>query len=128
LTRIDHLTTDHIRRYPIASSALPPRVKYLSVRGNGAPEPSRPDGSAMPQVRAETPALARAIVMESDALSLQLPCQIAPDVALGRLVVLPIELPEVETRYGIIRRAGRSASPAATAFMQILHEVEAEIS
>jgi DNA-binding transcriptional LysR family regulator len=68
------------------------------------------------------------MVMESDALSVQLPRQIAHDVALGRLVELPIELPGMETRYGIIRRAGRSVSPAAAAFIQILREVETDLT
>ncbi len=82
----------------------------------------------MPQIRAETPLLARSIVIESDAVSVGLLSQIAPDVALRRLVALPLELPGIETSYGIIRRAGRSPSPAATALLEILREVESEVT
>jgi DNA-binding transcriptional LysR family regulator len=128
LVGIDPLTIDDIRRYPIALSALPSRLKFLSVGEKGAPGEQLANGSTVPQVRAEAPSLARAMVMESDALSVQLPRQIAHDVALGRLVELPIELPGMETRYGIIRRAGRSVSPAAAAFIQILREVETELT
>jgi DNA-binding transcriptional LysR family regulator len=128
LVGIDPLTIDDMRQYPIALSALPSRLKFLSVAANGAPGELLPNGSTVPQVRAETPSLARSIVMESDALSVQLPRQIAPDVALGRLVELPIDLPDVETRYGIIHRAGRSVSPAAAAFIEILRLVESEIT
>ena len=127
LTRIGTLTIDDLRRYPLAMSALPSRLGFLSVRDNGAPAEPLADGSIMPQIRAETPSLARSIVLESDALSMALPLQIAPDVALGRLVTLPIEAPGIETRYGIIRRADRSVSPAAAAFIEVLRQVEAEI-
>ena len=128
LTRADRLTIDDIRRYPVVSSALPSRLKFLSFRENGAPAELLADGSIMPQIRAETPSLARQIVMASDAVSVSLPLQIAPDVALGRLVVLPLDVAEVETRYGIIRRAGRSLSPAAAAFIETLRESESAIA
>jgi DNA-binding transcriptional LysR family regulator len=127
LTRIGTLTIDDLRRYPLAMSALPSSLGFLSVRDNGGPAEPLADGSIMPQIRAETPSLARSIVLESDALSLALPLQIAPDVALGRLATLPIEASGIETRYGIIRRADRSVSPSAAAFIEVLRQVEAEI-
>ena len=97
LTRIGALTIDDIRRYPLAMSALPSRLGFLSVRNDGAPAEPLADGSIMPQIRAETPSLARSIVLESDALSLACRCRL------------------------------RSVSPAAAAFIEILRQVEAEI-
>jgi len=128
LTGRSKLSIDDVRRFPFATSALPSRLDSLSASEVGASSADRRNGVTMPQVRVESPVLARRIVMESDAFSVGLPSQIAPDVALGRLVVLPFELPGLETRYGIIRRSDRSASPAATAFMQILREVESAIA
>jgi DNA-binding transcriptional LysR family regulator len=43
------------------------------------------------------------------------------------MVTLPLDLPWLETAYGILRLANRTSSPAATAFMEILREVEAGI-
>jgi LysR family transcriptional regulator of gallate degradation len=122
------LSLDDVRQYPFAFPSLPSRVSLPLIGKNGAPGLELPAGAAAPQIRAETAFLARCIVMESDALSAAVPCQIASEIASGRLVALPLALPWLETNYGIIRRADRTASPAAVAFMQILRDVEAAIA
>jgi DNA-binding transcriptional LysR family regulator len=64
------------------------------------------------------------VVLESDAVSVALPRQIEADLALGRLVLLPLDLPWLTTAYGIIRLAHRTPSPAAVEFLELLREVE----
>jgi DNA-binding transcriptional LysR family regulator len=65
--------------------------------------------------------------MESDAVGIALVTQIAGEVALGKLVALPLELPWLKTNFGIIRLANRTPAPAAVAFMAILREIESGI-
>jgi len=128
LTGINDLSIDDVRRYPFTSTALPSRVNFLSADENGAPSVELPNGSTPPQVRAETPDLARRIVMESDAVSVGIPSQIAADVALGRLITLPLELPGIETNYGIIRRAGPFAIAGCHRLQGDIWGVESELA
>jgi DNA-binding transcriptional LysR family regulator len=74
------------------------------------------------------PHIARLIVMESDVVGIAVGHQIDDDLAAGRLVRLPLQLPWLGTSYGVIRLARRTPSPAATAYIAVLREVEAEIA
>jgi DNA-binding transcriptional LysR family regulator len=85
------------------------------------------EGTTTPHIRVETPYLARAVVRESDAIGVALPTQIEHDIALGDVVMLSLRLPWLKTRYGILRLARRTLSPAAIEFLQVLREVEQAI-
>lgn len=67
------------------------------------------------------------LVMASDAISAAPHQLIAPHVALGTLAVLrePYGWPDLE--YGIIRKRGRTPSPAAEAYMTELRRIEAAL-
>jgi DNA-binding transcriptional LysR family regulator len=122
------LTLEEVRQYPLVGTAIPARLAQLaSGKGTGMPS-SLPEGVAAPEIRVETVGLVRRIVMESDAIGGAVLRQIADEVALGRLVPLALDVPWLTTNYGIIRLANRTPGPAATAFMKILREVEAEIA
>jgi hypothetical protein len=43
-------------------------------------------------------------------------------------VILPLDLPWLTTNYGIIRLAGRTASPLLVDFLNILRRVEDDIA
>ena len=45
-----------------------------------------------------------------------------------RLHKLPLDMPYLHTRYGMIRLQSRTPSPAAIAFMAQLREVEASLA
>lgn len=120
LDRGNELTVRDLAAFPLAATSLPRRIeRALEVGGQRTGFATR--------YRADTFELIRRIVLESDAVAAAVPAQIAADLAGGRLVALPLELPGIHTNYGIIRLARRTASPAATAFVEALRQVEAEI-
>lgn len=122
------LTLDDMRQYPFTVTMLPERLLALAAKDDVAPRTDLPPGVGAPAIRVETFRLARCIVLESDAIGAAAPSQIADDVARGHLVALPLRPPWLRTRYAMIRLAGRTPSPVADAFMQVLREVEAGIA
>jgi len=80
-----------------------------------------------PRILVETFAAAKVIVARGDAISAALPIQIAREVADGVLSLVPADLSWPNLNYGIIRRKGRSLSPAAERFRDILRGIEARI-
>lgn len=121
------LTLEDVQRYPIVAPALPDRLSTLGARDNQGLRSHLPAGTVAPEIRVGSFPLAKRIVMESDAVGAATPTQIAEAVQRSQLVVLDLDLPWLTTRYGIIRLANRTPSPAAEAFMEILRAVEAEI-
>jgi DNA-binding transcriptional LysR family regulator len=87
----------------------------------------RSDGVFVPRVRLDTFRLARQVVLQTEAVGLAVVSQIAEDVRLGRLRILPLVLPWLRSSFAIIRLAERTPSPAEDAFCRILRDVEAEI-
>jgi DNA-binding transcriptional LysR family regulator len=121
------LTLEQLRTFPLVSSSLPPRFGALAASDNRGLRTRLPVGISAPAIRVGTFPMAVKVVKESDAIGGAVPSQIADEVARGLLVTLPLELPWLSTNYAIIRLANRTPSPAATAFMEILREVEAGI-
>jgi DNA-binding transcriptional LysR family regulator len=121
------LTLEELRKYPLVGTALPPQLAALAAKDRKGMRANLPAGVTAPEIRVDTFALARRIVMQSDAVGGAVPSQIQDSVARGELATLPLDLPWLETAYGILRLANRTPSPAATAFMEILREVEAGI-
>lgn len=122
-----NVTLDDLRAYPLVMNTLPVRLLELTktrAQESGL-EPA--EREVQPEIRVETLHLARLIAVESDAVSIALPSQIAQDVASGALAVIDLHLPWMTTNYGIIQRAGRTPPPAAEVFIDILREVEAGI-
>lgn len=120
-------TIDELRRYPLVGTSLPPQMAALAAKDRSGLRATLPAGSAAPEIRVDTFALAQRIVMESDGVGGAVQSQIQDSVARGDLVMIPMDLPWFRTRYGIIRLANRTPSPAAMAFIEILREVEAGI-
>lgn len=120
------LTVRDIVAYPLALTVVPHRL--LDHLGACVASRDAREGTSAPQFRVGTPRLARAIVMESDAIGAALPAQVEQDVSLGRLEILALRLPWLRTAYGVLRPARRTMSPATSAFLQILREVEQEIA
>ena len=67
------------------------------------------------------------VVEHSDGISGAPLFVIADEIADGRVVVLPIDLPWLTLNYGFVWRRGRSFSPAAAAFMARVREIEARL-
>lgn len=115
-------------KYPLVLTNLPFRFPERSGSSDNLSTPSHSTNMRTPRIRVDNLSLARSIVMESDALSFAIPSQIASEIRDGRLAALPLDPPWLETNYGVIRRADRTLSPAADAFLQILKDVEAGLA
>jgi DNA-binding transcriptional LysR family regulator len=127
LTGLGDITLEDVKRYPVALPIMPRRLLDLFGKVDSAVKPDLPEGTATTEFRVEMPFLAHKVVMESDVLGLAVLRQIEHDVAMGRLAVLPLQAPWLNTYYGIIRLARRTPSPATVEFLKVLREVEAEI-
>lgn len=121
------LTMEDIGAYPLAVTFMPRRLLEHLGTAAGVRLNDPREGTITPHIRVETPYLARAIVRESDVIGAALLTQIEHDIALGHVVRLPLRLPWLVTRYGILRLARRSLSPATLEFLKVLREVEQEI-
>jgi DNA-binding transcriptional LysR family regulator len=66
----------------------------------------------------------RDIVLAGLGVSAALPFQLARDVADGLCVFLPIELPWLKLNYGFIFKRGRTLSPAARVFLDLVRQIE----
>jgi len=128
LTELPGVTVDDVHRFPLVATSLPSRVIAPLGRSRSDASLDELDETPTGEARTSTFHMVLQIVQHSDAVSAGLPSQIAQDVALGRLVQLPIEVPGLQTGYGIIRLAHRTLSPAAELFVDVLREVEREVS
>lgn len=114
--------------YPWVGPSLPARMRAI-VPDDGSPcgvHDAR-TGRFHPRVLVETFSAAMEIVKAGDGLSAALPAQLAADLADGTLALIPLELPWLVIHYGLITRRGRTLSPAAIAFRDMLRSVEASI-
>ncbi|MBI5505773.1 MAG: LysR family transcriptional regulator [Deltaproteobacteria bacterium] len=119
VTAIDLATA---RQYPLVLNSLPPRSANLARRH---PHDAK---TMTPEIHVDTFDLARRIVLGSDALGVAAWPQIAAEVQARRIAIVPIPGPWLSSRYGFVRRARRSLSPSARAFMVIVRDVERELS
>jgi len=122
LEHVEPIDLATARQYPLVMSSLPPRAVELARRG------SRDEATMTPEIHVDLSALARKIVLGSDAVGVATWSQVAVEVEAGRIVILPISKPWLSSRYGFISRARRSLSPSASRFMAIVRDVERELS
>jgi DNA-binding transcriptional LysR family regulator len=117
------VAADEVRRFPLVLSSIPERV----AQALGAWTAVAAD-SPEPGIQVDTFGMLRTIVLGSDAIGAATRSQLEDDLSAGRLIVLPIELPRLQTGYGFVQRAGRTPAPATVAFMAELRAVEASLA
>jgi DNA-binding transcriptional LysR family regulator len=122
------LTLDHVREFPLVLTQIPARLDTLVRRRRTRPRQATPPRRLAPEIRVDTFGLVREIVMSGDAVGGGLRRQIRSDLRARRVEVLPLALPWLTTNYGIIRLAGRTASPLLVEFLNILRRVEDDIA
>ena len=127
LTRIACLQPADLLAYPMAMTILPRRLQNITGRTRAAARRGFDQHRTLPWIHVNTFDLAKQIVAASDTISVAVPQQIANEVEAGVLAILDIEIEGLHSNYGIITLAGRTLSPAAETFMQMLREVEADI-
>lgn len=121
------VTLDELSSSALVSPPLPARVADLIGLEQEASRAVRTTRSS-PSILVDSVPVARQVVMGSAAIGLAALCQIEADLEAGRLAVLPLEVPALETRYGVVQMADRTPSPAAASFVEVLRQVEEEIS
>ena len=84
-------------------------------------------GRMVPRLRVESFSAIKRIVLSGDALSAAPPPMIKEELAQGRLVLLPVDIPWLAISYGFIWRRGRSLSPTALSYMKIVRAIEARL-
>ena len=80
-----------------------------------------------PRILVETFHSARRVVLASPAIAAAIPSQIEREVKEGLCTVLTVEAPWLRANYGFITKRGRTPTPMAKAFMEIVREIEREI-
>jgi len=120
------LGLEDLLQYPLVGIRLPGRVGQLLLPG-AAVVTDLLTGDMLPRITTTSIAAAREIVKRTNGIGIGAQ-EIAADLRAGRLVALALQVPGLETRYGIARLRDRSASPAELTFMTLLREVEAEFA
>jgi DNA-binding transcriptional LysR family regulator len=116
------LTLAEIQAFPVATTSVPPRMQAL-LRSSGH------EGLAKARrIRADTFSLMLRVVRETDAIGMASRRMLQDELDAKRVVLLPLDVPWLVTRYGIIRLARRTLSPSTAAFIEMLREVEGEVA
>jgi DNA-binding transcriptional LysR family regulator len=126
LTRKDRLALADLLDYPFVGPILPRRfVTALPKALGNFGVLDEAENRFHPRILVETLPTAKRIVLQSAAIGAALPSQIESELKEGSCVVLPVEAPWLRLNYGFILKRARTPSPAASAFMDIVREVEA---
>ena len=125
LTKLEVPRFEDLLQYPWVGPSLPERIgAFLPAEPLpfGIKDPAT--GKVIPRIRVGTFSAIKSIVLAGDAISGAAAHMIKDELASGRLVYLPIDLPWIEISYGFIWRRGRTLSPAAQAFVKIARGIE----
>jgi len=116
------LTLADIQAFPVVTTSVPPRMQAL-LRTSGV------EGLAEARrIRVDTFSLMLRIVRGTDAIGMASRRMLRHELDAGRVSLLPLDVPWLATRYGVIQLARRTPSPAAAAFIELLRDVESEVA
>ena len=122
------LTIEDLLEFPWIGPSIPGRVR------KALPAVDKPFGvfdpiadRFHPRVLVETFSAAKLIVLAGSGIGAAIPFQIESELNDGLLVKLPVEAPWLTLNYGFIMKRGRTLSPAARAFMEIVRTIESGI-
>jgi DNA-binding transcriptional LysR family regulator len=125
LTRQERITFDDMLDYPLVGPSFPSRT--LAV----LPKTPRRFGVIdeiekrfHPRILVQTFHTVKRVVLASPAIGAAIPSQIEPELKEGLFTALPVEASWLRANYGFITRRGRTLSPVAAAFVEIVREVE----
>src|SRR5690606_12731073 len=103
--------------YPLATTRLPQDIEQqLAAR-------TAPFGGLKRRIQCDNVAMLVSIVRQSQAISLAPAGAIERELAAGTLVTLEVEdFADIQTHYAVVQRRGRSLSPAARHYVDMLRE------
>jgi DNA-binding transcriptional LysR family regulator len=128
LAKRKQLVLEDLLEFPWVGPSYPGRIRAA------LPMVDRPFGAFdaeydrfSPRILVETFAMAKDLVLGGNAISAFVPGQLRDELKIGRCVKLPLTQPNLSVNYGFITKRGRTLSPAAKAFMEIVREIELAI-
>jgi DNA-binding transcriptional LysR family regulator len=124
LARRRQLTARDLAPYPTVTVRLPPRAVDVFP---GRTRLDRESGDLLPSIEVDDLASARAVVAISDAFGIAAPLQIEPWLRSGEFRMLRFDAPWLQLNYGFIYLGNRMLSPAATAYMAQVRQIEEEL-
>ena len=124
LTKERSPTLQRALEFPLVTTLLRGEQAAVAASRGIASNADAPD--FVPGIQVNSVALARLIARESDAVFPGTAETLADDVAAGRLVTLAIDAPALRVEYAVFYLRDRTLSPAARAFIDILHAIDAE--
>lgn len=121
-------TLERMFEFPFAGPKLPARAAAMFHRlaPSGTIDPAT--GDYLPPVKVDSIALAKAVVLSSDAVAVSPIGLIAAEVRSRQLVTLPFRQPWLQTSYGFVYLKERALSPATQAFMAEVKAVERDLA
>jgi DNA-binding transcriptional LysR family regulator len=128
LTRMEAPKFEDLLQYPWVGPSLPERISTMLPAEPwpfGTKDPVT--GRVTPRIRVGTFSATKSIVLSSDAISGAPPSMIKEELAAGRLVLLPVDIPWLSISYGFIWRRGRTMAPAAQSLVKIARGIEAKL-
>ena len=127
LTRISELSLENVLTFPLVSTLFRGSVALAAIAGGAFGSRDPETGDFAPAILVNSLDIARRIARESDALFPGTAAMLAPETGAGHLVRLPFHVPVMQTSYGLMYLRDRTLSPAARRFMELVHEVDAEL-
>jgi DNA-binding transcriptional LysR family regulator len=123
--KLKSLSLHDLVQYPFALPTLPRRLlnlfgKLFQTAGDKTNIIDR-----LSIIQSNDVSLIRNTVANSQAIGVATYGMLTEDLKSKRLAALPFKIPEIKTAYGIVTRKDLSLAPAASAFMEILTEINA---
>jgi DNA-binding transcriptional LysR family regulator len=119
------LTMRQVLEFPLVGIRMPARIARFLPADAGL-TPDLLTGDMLPRITTTSTYAAREIVKRSNGVGLCIAGDITGEIAAGELVVLELDAALLQTQYGIASLRDRSPSPAESAFVHLLRQVERE--
>ena len=123
----DPILMPDILDYPLATTGISPEawVRILGEQAEGLDPVELADRAW--KVRCQSLAAIAELVAGSDAIGMFSRGMIRRELEEGSLAVIPFEGTKPSAHWGIVRRRGRTLSPAADAFIEAVREADAQV-
>jgi DNA-binding transcriptional LysR family regulator len=128
LCRQKNLTLQHVLSFPIVSGHMGGDVAQFARISGASGAFDADTGEFQPTIQVNSMSLARAIVYQSDAVLPATLDMVEDEIDTGRLVRLDIDALPVSVRPCQFYRRGRTPSPAALTFMEMLRQSDAQMA
>jgi DNA-binding transcriptional LysR family regulator len=127
LAKRSTVTIDDLMDFPWVAPSLPDRMRDFLSDGKAFGFWDHSKGRFAPRIQVSTFSDMREIVIAGQGLSAALPSQLERELSNGLCVLLPVTLPWLTLNYGFITKRGRTLSPPATVFMDLMRKIEREL-